>query len=701
MRRLMAIFFAVVLFLMAASAMAQPNEFRTTITATVSNTPVALSFPSQSVLIINDDATNSVHVTVNGSVATTGDQEVKPGESLSLSLFVRTSAIGVIAAAGTAAVRIYAVEGSAAVANLTGGGGGGGGDASAANQATQITALPLEDSASADAQRGTAVMRVRKDTLVADGEVSTDGDYLFSFTDNRGAGWVHNDPVDAQLELHAAASVTGDGTTIDVSGVNMVLVHATASAGWDRSSTISFQGALGGGALSAFRILPYIEFQNATGSATTVPIGRFSTAAVIAAVASTQQGYLVDVRGFQTFKVPIAVLGGTTGTLEVHAHLVKNGEGTFNAAMALVNTTVGLNSIPDFAMLMAGLDPGANLNSQATLPIARTTVDSYASSDRGVPVHFVNNELLTQQMTTADGQYSLGAVDDEGRVLTQLLHNSVFTNANSVSKLEDSAHGSGDPGIPMWGVANTSFSTRAGNNDYVTISTGTDGIQYTYPRYDLGVAAGNQLAKKEDELHSSGDAGVASLGTHNEALATYSGTANDYVPDARERTGVGLRSIIYGNLAAGTQLGKLEDSPSGNGHAGMPAFFVRNDNATNSHGGGNGDYTWPAITEWGEFLKASSRTGFFAITDAAVTTGSENFAFGFTSKKVMVVADVGNGADVCLDWLGGTAVCPTANTAGDDVLRPGESIVLEDFRGTSVSAIAASGTIEVTVRAWH
>ncbi len=580
------------------------------------------------------------------------------------------------------------------------GGGGGGGDASAANQSTQISALPLEDTVSADADRLHGIAHVRRDALVADGGVTADGDYMHAYADNRGAKWVHNDPKDAQLDLHVAASTSGDGTTIDVSGVNLILIHATQTGDWNRTGNLSFEGALGGGPLSEFRLIPHLALQNVGGTAADHPIGRYAVV-TLPSQASNQMGWLVDVRGFQTFKAVLTVTGGTTGSTSIHAHLIKNGEGVFNNAMSLVQYGSALDGVPDFATLVAGLDPAATGNSQATLPIARVTVDSFASSDRGIPVHFVNNETLTQQPATADGQYMPGAVDDEGRVLTQLLHNSAFTNANAVSKLEDSAHGSGDPGIPMWGVANTSFSTRAGNNDYVAISTALDGIQYTYPRHDLTVAAANQISKKEDALHSSGDAGIMGLGVHNEALASLSTGALDYLPAARERTGVGLQTIIYGQLAAGTQIGKLEDSISGNGHPGIPAFSVRNDDALTSFAGSNGDYTWTAVTEFGEVFKASSGNNFFAITDAGIAAASQNFAFGFTSKKVMVAAPTTNGADVCVDWGGGTAVCPAANTAGDDLLKAGESIILDDFKGTSISAISASGTVEITVRAWN
>lgn len=98
--------------------------------------------------------------------------------------------------------------------------------------------------------------------------------------------------------------------------------------------------------------------------------------------------------------------------------------------------------------------------------------------------------------------------------------------------------------------------------------------------------------------------------------------------------------------------------------------------------------------------QATSGTAFFAVQRDNLTTASVNFPFGFTSKKVMVRASIANTADVCLDWLGGTAVCPAANTAGDARLLPGMAVILDDYAQTSLSLIAESGTQSVNITAW-
>jgi hypothetical protein len=99
--------------------------------------------------------------------------------------------------------------------------------------------------------------------------------------------------------------------------------------------------------------------------------------------------------------------------------------------------------------------------------------------------------------------------------------------------------------------------------------------------------------------------------------------------------------------------------------------------------------------------KKTVGTAFYSIKRDNITTSSVNLAFGLTSRKISIEVPMTNTDEMCVDWIGGTAVCPAANTAGDGRLAPGTSILLDDFAGTSISVIAASGTQSVFVRAWN
>jgi len=94
-------------------------------------------------------------------------------------------------------------------------------------------------------------------------------------------------------------------------------------------------------------------------------------------------------------------------------------------------------------------------------------------------------------------------------------------------------------------------------------------------------------------------------------------------------------------------------------------------------------------------------TAFFAVKRTDIAASSINLAFGFTSKKVAIEFPGTNTDEVCVDWVGGTAVCPAANTSGDDRFSPGSSIVLDQYSATSVSFISSSGTQTISVRAWQ
>lgn len=97
----------------------------------------------------------------------------------------------------------------------------------------------------------------------------------------------------------------------------------------------------------------------------------------------------------------------------------------------------------------------------------------------------------------------------------------------------------------------------------------------------------------------------------------------------------------------------------------------------------------------------TSGTGFYATKLENLTTASQNTAFGFTSKKVSIRSPLTNTDEICIDWLGGVAVCPPANTAGDSRIQPGGSIILDDYAVSSLSFISASGTQTIFVNAWN
>ena len=113
---------------------------------------------------------------------------------------------------------------------------------------------------------------------------------------------------------------------------------------------------------------------------------------------------------------------------------------------------------------------------------------------------------------------------------------------------------------------------------------------------------------------------------------------------------------------------------------------------------------WDRVRGTGGAINVStdtSGTAFYAIKRVDIAAASVNLAFGFTSKKVVIECPGSNTDEVVIDWIGGAAVVPAANTAGDDRIAPGRTIILDNYAVTSISVIAASGTQSVYVRAFN
>jgi hypothetical protein len=336
----------------------------------------------------------------------------------------------------------------------------------------------------------------------------------------------------------------------------------------------------------------------------------------------------------------MTIAGGTAGTISIHGHVVKNGDGIWKM-MSLANYATDLGGVPDFGTLIVGLSPAGIGGTAASLPISRAGTHSYVAADRGIPSHFINNETQVVINASALG-YLPAAVDAEARQIMLLSHNSALSTSARATQAEDSAHAFGAIGMLDLGITNETFTTMV------------------------------------------------------------SGATDDYVGPARNREGQQQMTLHYSTRYTGAaQVPKLEDSPAGNGDQGLIMFGRRNDNRATGHIGADGDMGLIALTEQGEVWIPHTGAAFFAITDTAIAAASQNFSFGFTSKKVFISAPATNSDGVCIDHAGGTAVCPSADTAGDDVLEPGESISIDEHAITSVSAISVSGTNTIVIRAFN
>jgi len=114
----------------------------------------------------------------------------------------------------------------------------------------------------------------------------------------------------------------------------------------------------------------------------------------------------------------------------------------------------------------------------------------------------------------------------------------------------------------------------------------------------------------------------------------------------------------------------------------------------------------PAIAEQGVVIPITVFREFFSIERDNITTASVNIPFSFVNgavgRKILVETPSTNTDDICITWFdSGTAVCPAANTSGNQRLKPGTSLFVDNLATLSVSVIAASGTQVFQVTAWR
>lgn len=108
-----------------------------------------------------------------------------------------------------------------------------------------------------------------------------------------------------------------------------------------------------------------------------------------------------------------------------------------------------------------------------------------------------------------------------------------------------------------------------------------------------------------------------------------------------------------------------------------------------------------AIASEQQSYPSATTSSFYAIKRDNIGGASVNLAFGFTAKKIKIITPATNTDEICVDWAGGTAVCPASNTAGDDRMAAGTAIIFDNLNSASVSVIAASGTLTVYVAAFQ
>lgn len=142
---------------------------------------------------------------------------------------------------------------------------------------------------------------------------------------------------------------------------------------------------------------------------------------------------------------------------------------------------------------------------------------------------FFQNEAQATRFSDA-GTVARGAVDSKGNLFCSLIAGTA--SATNPIKLEDSAHTSGDAGIPAWAIRNEGAATLTDSNlDYSPIAVNREGAIYVSTSTALNDGTNGKLAVvDEDTAFAASDALTKMGAVNNRAASTYNTTQGDVTP---------------------------------------------------------------------------------------------------------------------------------------------------------------------------
>ncbi len=181
--------------------------------------------------------------------------------------------------------------------------------------------------------------------------------------------------------------------------------------------------------------------------------------------------------------------------------------------IAKLAATQTLATVTNVATIGTSVTPGT-----AAANLGKAEDAAHSSADVGVMMLAVRQATATDMSAgNTDGDYEPIQVDASGRVHCNVGALVPGTGATALGKAEDAAHTTGDTGVFILGVANSTHTTAfAADGDYTPIGvdiTGKVGIRGTFA---------------EDAAATSGDLGVQILTKRTDVSAVSSGTDGDY-----------------------------------------------------------------------------------------------------------------------------------------------------------------------------
>lgn len=183
-------------------------------------------------------------------------------------------------------------------------------------------------------------------------------------------------------------------------------------------------------------------------------------------------------------------------------------------------------------------------------------LESSASANGDALVGIAGVVNTTNTTLATNGQYTHVALTQYGSTLGCLDWNYQQTTASGLLKREDDPHTTGDAGAAVWAVSNRPLANFSNNdNDYTPIAVGTNGAVYGVLEITAQGNNGLSLLKPSSTgTYTSGDACVGMLGVTNEVQAARNATADRYVPLSMDRYGSVMSSPVSFGATAGSLL---------------------------------------------------------------------------------------------------------------------------------------------------
>lgn len=333
-----------------------------------------------------------------------------------------------------------------------------------------------------------------------------------------------------------------------------------------------------------------------------------------------------------------------------------------------------------------------NLTTTTTVStIPNGTVIATDDAGAGGHVQIVKLAISTDGSATAIPAEATNGLDvDVTRVIPG-------TSATHLGKAEDAQHASGDTGVMALAVFSSADSNLAGTNlDYVPLQTDDSGFLKTNVKTITPGTTSTALGKAEDAAHSSGDTGVMMLAVRQSTQADF-GADGDYVPLSIDDDGGVRVSVIAGGGTGGTAVADDADFTAGT-TPGTPAMGVYESTPTNVTDGDLGTIgiTQDRRVKTSAAISTMANLTESLVDDAAFTPGTSRvvpigFEFDDSSPDTVNEGDIGAGRMSANRNIYTTLRDAAGNERGANVDASNQLQVLD---GNSASALTALQLID-------